>query len=63
MPWDAAYLASQAFARYRMRGGRKPRMLADFLIGAHAAVASHCLVTRDEGYRRHFEVEILNPAC
>lgn len=62
LPWDAAYLAAQAFARYRRRGGRKPRMLADFLIGAHAAVAGHCLVTRDEGYRKYFKVEVLNPA-
>jgi len=62
LPWDAAYLAAQAFARYRDRGGNKQRMLADFLIGAHAAVAGHCLVSRDTGYGSYFALELLNPA-
>lgn len=61
IPWDAAYLAAQAFARYRSRGGNKQRMLPDFLIGAHAAVAGHRLVTRDSGYRSYFTVELVNP--
>lgn len=61
LPWEAAYLAAQAFGRYRRRGGSKPRMLADFLIGAHAATAGYCLLTRDAGYRIYFDLEILDP--
>lgn len=61
IPWEAAYLAAQAFARYRRRGGAKSRMLADFLIGAHAATTGHCLITRDTGYQGYFDLEILNP--
>ena len=37
-------------------------MLADFLIGAHAAVRGYGLVSRDRGYRRHFQVELLDPS-
>lgn len=63
LPWEAAYLAAQAFGRYRRRGGSKPRMLADFLIGAHAATAGYCLMTRDEGYPAYFDLKVLNPAA
>lgn len=61
IPADAAFLAGRAFRRYKERGGTKPRMLADFLIGAHAAVCGYGLVSRDRGYRRYFEVELLDP--
>jgi predicted nucleic acid-binding protein len=54
-------LAAQAFGRYKRTGGRKKRMLADFLIGGHAAVADYGLISRDRGYRHYFDVELLNP--
>lgn len=47
IPWAAAFLAGQAHARYRRRGGRRAATLPDFFIGAHAAVAGHRLLTRD----------------
>ena len=56
LPWEAAYLAGQAFARYKRAGGRKMRILADFLIGAHAAVAGLELITRDGGMGRYFNI-------
>jgi predicted nucleic acid-binding protein len=62
IPAAASFLAGQAFKRYKQRGGTKGRMLADFLIGAHAAVAGFGLMTRDEGYGAYFAVELLNPA-
>ncbi len=37
-------------------------MLADFLIGAHAAIAGFSLLSRDEGYKTFFKLELLNPA-
>ncbi len=61
IPKDAAFLAGRSFRRYKERGGEKSRMLADFLIGAHAAVCGYGLVSRDRGYRRYFEVELLDP--
>ena len=62
IPWEASYLAGQALRRYRARGGGKNRVLADFLIGAHAAVTGMALMTRDRGYARYYELSILDPA-
>ena len=62
IPWEASYLAGQALRRYRSRGGSRNRVLADFLIGAHAAVAGMDLITRDRGYARYFEISIVDPS-
>ncbi|GAB6044268.1 type II toxin-antitoxin system VapC family toxin [Endothiovibrio diazotrophicus] len=62
IPWNAAYLAGHAFRKYKRNGGSKPRMLADFLIGAHAAVAGIGLITRDRGYSTYFQLELLDPS-
>ncbi|MEX2569765.1 MAG: type II toxin-antitoxin system VapC family toxin [Gemmatimonadota bacterium] len=61
IPWPACFLAGKAHYRYRRSGGDGKRMLADFLIGAHAAVEGMGLITRDGGYARYFELELLNP--
>lgn len=61
LPWEAAYLAGRAFRRYRERGGTRSRVLADFLIGAHAATKGMILITRDRGYSTHFRVAIKDP--
>ena len=62
MIWDASFLAGQAFRRYRKNKGQKKRVLADFLIGAHASVAGFGLVTRDNGYSKYFQLDLLNPS-
>lgn len=67
IPVEASFLAGRAFSTYtfstyKRRGGAKGRMLADFLIGAHAAVAGFGLISRDEGYTSYFRLELLNPA-
>lgn len=55
LPWEAAFLAARAFLSYRRKGGAKRAPLPDFYIGAHAAVASHALLTRDaRRYRYYF---------
>lgn len=47
IPFEAAFLAGKAFARYRKSGGSRTSPLPDFLIGAHAAVAGYGVLTRD----------------
>jgi predicted nucleic acid-binding protein len=62
LPMEAAFLAGRAFRRYKDQGGEKHRILADFLIGAHAAVSDYGLVSRDRGYSRHFQLDLLDPS-
>jgi len=47
IPRPALFLAGKAFVRYRRLGGSKGNVLADFFIGAHAAVSAYPLLTRD----------------
>jgi len=55
IPRPALFLAGKAFRRYRARGGSRTRVLPDFFIGAHAAVAQVPLLTRDpRPYRTYF---------
>ena len=63
IPRSALFLAGQAFLRYRRAGGRKSNVLSDFFIGAHAAVASCPLLTRDaKRYRAYFPtIELITP--
>ena len=55
MPRSALFLAGKAFAQYRRRGGTKGNVLADFFIGALAAVAGWPILTRDGSrYQSYF---------
>lgn len=55
LPWDAAFLAGQAFKVYRQSQGSKSSPMPDFYIGAHALVENLQLLTRDAArYRSYF---------
>ena len=64
-PFDerAASLAACQWRQYRRHGGRRTRMVADFLVAAHAQTRAQALVTRDRGfYRRYFaELRVVEP--
>lgn len=62
---DTAHLAGQRFAAFRRERERGcgSRVLADFLIGAHAATREVPLLTRDPtAFRRYFpELTLITP--
>jgi predicted nucleic acid-binding protein len=60
LPYLAGFLAGKAYVRYRKLGGTKRSPLADFYIGAHAAVCHYRLLTRDGArYRTYFPTLML----
>jgi predicted nucleic acid-binding protein len=47
-----ANLAGEIHDRYRRAGGKRIRLTADFLIGAHATLRASRLATKDDGFFR-----------
>ena len=55
LPYSAAFLAGQAFVRYRRSGGARSAPLPNFYIGAQALVEDLVVLTRDAArYRTYF---------
>lgn len=63
LPFSAAFLAGKAFLKYKRQGGLRTAPIADFYIGAHAAVAGYKILTRDpRRFRGYFPtVELICP--
>jgi predicted nucleic acid-binding protein len=63
IPRNALFLAGKAYLRYRSAGGLRTGLLADFFIGAHAAVVQLPLLTRDaRRYRTYFPtIDMITP--
>lgn len=63
LPYEAGFLAAQAFLAYRRRDGSKRSSLPDFYIGAHARTENLRLLTRDATrYRTYFpQIRLIAP--
>jgi predicted nucleic acid-binding protein len=61
----SAIRAGEMQRRYRTRGGSRTRAVPDFIVGAHALLQCHALITRDAGfYRDYFKgLKVIVPAA
>jgi hypothetical protein len=61
---ECAMIAGEMFAKYLKRSREPRRILADFLIAAHALVHANRLLARDRGYLRDYftDLEVLDPS-
>lgn len=61
---ESALLAGALFAKYLGRRGKSVRVIADFLIGAHAQLHADRLLARDRGFLRDYfsNLKVLSPA-
>lgn len=61
--YEVAFRAGQAHRAYRKAGGQRDRTSPDFLVGAHAEVDGHMILTRDASrYRTYFPtLDIIAP--
>ena len=61
---EAHFLASRAWRNYRRQGGSRTRILADFMIGAHAQAQATRLLSRDRGFHKKLfpSLNLIDPA-
>jgi predicted nucleic acid-binding protein len=61
---ESAALAGRMFHRYLERGGKRGRVVPDFLIAAHAQLHASGLLARDRGYYRDYfqDLKLFDPS-
>jgi predicted nucleic acid-binding protein len=55
---DVAFLAGEKWSLYKKSGGKRERIISDFLIGAHAFIKAERFLTRDRGFYKSYFPEI-----
>ncbi len=62
---NSALLAGEMFRAYLERGGKRGRVVPDFLIAAHAQTHAQRLLARDRGYYRDYfkQLPLWDPAA
>ncbi len=55
---DVAFLAGERWKVYRKSGGKRKRIITDFLIGAHAMIKAERFLTRDRGFYKSYFSDI-----
>jgi predicted nucleic acid-binding protein len=60
----SAFLAGEMFRAYLLRGGKRGRVVPDFLIAAHAQHHAQRLLARDRGFYRDYftQLQVWDPA-
>jgi len=56
---ECAYLSGKKWALYKQSGGKRDRIITDFLIGAHALVIGNRFLTRDRGFYKTYFPELV----
>ena len=51
---EAAFLAGERWKIYRKSGGKRKRIITDFLIGAHAMIKAERFLTRDRDFYKSY---------
>ena len=51
---DVAFIAGERWKKYRESGGKRERIITDFLIGAHAMIKAERFLTRDRGFYKSY---------
>ena len=61
---ESAARAGIIWKQYRSGGGKRTRVVADFLVGAHALMQCDRLLTRDRGFYAGFfkELQVIDPS-
>lgn len=51
---ESAFLAGEKWGLYKKKGGKRDRIITDFLIGAHAQKKADRFLTRDRGFYKSY---------